>query len=63
MVAVEICSSVTLITSLVALYAGLSEVLPFLKFTKCNGVLHTLYIFLQSGKKKCIENDKQDQPV
>ncbi len=50
----ELCSSISGITGLIALYAALSEALPFLK-CKSNGLLHTAYILA----KHCIKRRKE----
>tara|TARA_R110000787_G_scaffold6052_1_gene21366 strand:+ start:928 stop:1143 length:216 start_codon:yes stop_codon:yes gene_type:complete len=50
----EMCSTISGITGLVALYATLSEVLPFLQ-CKSNGLLHTVFVLT----KHCIKRRKE----
>tara|TARA_R110001606_G_scaffold160749_2_gene304752 strand:+ start:679 stop:894 length:216 start_codon:yes stop_codon:yes gene_type:complete len=50
----EMCSTISGITGLVAIYATLSEALPFLK-CKSNGLIHTVYVLA----KHCIKRRKE----
>ena len=50
----ELCSSISGITGLIAIYATLSEALPFLR-CKSNGLLHSVFVLT----KHCIKRRKE----
>ena len=56
----QVCSGISAITGVIALYATLSEALPFLK-CKSNGLLHSMYILTIHCIKRRKEIQKQDE--